>query len=278
MKATINKSLLIILTVFLVCNSCSKDDVEEPENNKPVLSTIQDPAIGCSPYRGCTIIAHLGEITQIELSATDEDGDSLTFSITNNPGFLSITDFSQTGNTATAILAMDPDMSLRERQNATVQVSDGKGGVDSQSFEISFSFSMVRLYVCGEGLRVSTVGSQSGICTENSYTISFGNYYLTNDLVGTEYSFHLRCSCTSTREFTAYIKIGGKKVAEAKFDVSGETERYDIYVEGEDPDITGETEVELYVVINGSGAQSCFIWSPWNDFESYIHLPPMDKN
>src|SRR4030042_5980785 len=104
------KILLTISLFTLLFFSCEKDDNDtnnttEPKNNSPVLAKIG------------FVQVHLGEKEYVELSATDLDGDLLTFSITKNPGFLSITDFSQTGNKATATLVMDPDMSVRGGQD-----------------------------------------------------------------------------------------------------------------------------------------------------------------
>jgi hypothetical protein len=81
-----------------------------------------------------TIMA--GQTENIELSATDADGDLLTFSIPTNPGFLSITGFSQVLNKAMATLVMAPDETIIGNFDATVQVSDGQGGVDRVVFTI----------------------------------------------------------------------------------------------------------------------------------------------
>jgi photosystem II stability/assembly factor-like uncharacterized protein len=77
-----------------------------------------------------------GETKNVQLSATDLDGDALTFSVLVNPGFLSISNFSQTGNVATATLVMSPLLNVQGVFNASVQVSDGKGGVDSENFTV----------------------------------------------------------------------------------------------------------------------------------------------
>ena len=77
-----------------------------------------------------------GETKNVQLSATDADGDALTFSIPVNPGFLSISNFLQTGNVATATLVMSPLLNVQGTFNAGVQVSDGKGGVDSENFTV----------------------------------------------------------------------------------------------------------------------------------------------
>ncbi len=99
-------------------------EVTEPVNRTPVLASIGNK----------TVIA--GETENVEISATDMDGDSLTFSITTNPGFLSITGFSQTGNTATATLIIQPGVDIEGNFNATIQVNDGKEGSDTESIAI----------------------------------------------------------------------------------------------------------------------------------------------
>lgn len=64
------------------------------------------------------------------------DRDTLTFTITTNPGFISITDQSQSDDSATATLVIKPGEDIYGIHNATVQVSDGLGGTDSESFTI----------------------------------------------------------------------------------------------------------------------------------------------
>ncbi len=77
-----------------------------------------------------------GTVKQLTLSATDADGDLLSFSIPENPGFLSITDQSQVGNTATANLLLSPSAQLSGLFNAAVAVNDGRGGSDREDFSI----------------------------------------------------------------------------------------------------------------------------------------------
>jgi hypothetical protein len=114
----VNLLLTIVALILFFC-TCEKN-----ENTDPVLSSISDQSI----------IA--GQTTNVELSATDEDGNSLSFAIQTDPGFLSITGFSQTGNTATATLVIAPGTDIEGSYNATIQVDDGEGGTDSKSFII----------------------------------------------------------------------------------------------------------------------------------------------
>jgi len=119
--------LLLIIGVFaLLFFSCEKDpdDTSESDNKIPVLSSISNKTVAA------------GETENIELSATDMDGDLLTFSISTNPGFLSITGFSQTGNAATATLVIEPGEDVKGSYNAIIQVNDGEGGIASESFTI----------------------------------------------------------------------------------------------------------------------------------------------
>ncbi|MEW6510431.1 MAG: YCF48-related protein [Bacteroidota bacterium] len=77
-----------------------------------------------------------GETKGVPLSATDADSDPLTFSILTNPGFLSITGFSQSGNSATATLQIAPAAGISGSFPASMQVSDGRGGTDIDTFTI----------------------------------------------------------------------------------------------------------------------------------------------
>ena len=116
------KFILSIGVIIFLLFSCEK---EENDNKAPVLSSISDKTVTA------------GESESIELSATDMDGDSLIFSITTNPGFLSITNFSQAGNKAIATLFIKPEKDIEGSYDASIQVSDGKGGIDSETFIIT---------------------------------------------------------------------------------------------------------------------------------------------
>lgn len=118
--------LLNLCIFFLLFYSCEKDDNGNSEsgNKAPLLSDISNQTVSA------------GYAKNVQLSATDPDGDSLSFSISTNPGFLTITNSSQTGDTATATLVLDPDNDVKGDFTAAIQVSDGKGGKDNKNFMI----------------------------------------------------------------------------------------------------------------------------------------------
>lgn len=118
---------LAMIALIMLLISCGKKDSSStgPGNTAPVLSGIGNQTI----QAGVTI--------NITLSAADADGDPLTFSIPTNPGFLTITDFSQDGNTATAVLNIAPGGTISGTFDVTVQVNDGEGGSDSQNFTVT---------------------------------------------------------------------------------------------------------------------------------------------
>lgn len=123
------KDKLIIATVFLLIFSaqCKKDSgtpTGPDSNSHPVLVTIGNQTLKA------------GATLNVAISATDANGDSLTFSITSNPGFLSISGFSQSGNTANATLVISPGSNQEGTFNVGVTVTDGKGGEDSEAFSI----------------------------------------------------------------------------------------------------------------------------------------------
>src|SRR6185312_14279118 len=71
--------------------------------------------------------------TTIPFSATDADGDALTFTIQNNPLFGTFVD---NGN-QTATLTLNPDSTMAGYyNNIKVVVSDNNGGYDSTTFNL----------------------------------------------------------------------------------------------------------------------------------------------
>ena len=115
-------SLMMIL--FFQCKKDSGSPTSPDTNAAPQLGAIADQTVTA------------GETLNVSLSASDSNSDSMTFSISENPGFLSLTGASQSGNTASATLVIAPGPGLSGSHNATIKVSDGNGGEDSCSFSI----------------------------------------------------------------------------------------------------------------------------------------------
>jgi len=147
--------LVSILLVFFViqCKNDSGSPAGPDVNSTPVLSTIGNQTV------------KTGETLNLTLNATDSDGDSMTFSITSNPGFMSITGFAQSGNSASATLVISPGASDEGTHNVSVKVSDGKGGEDSEEFSIE---------VTGPAFTLSDiVGNWKGTSKNSSVTVNW---------------------------------------------------------------------------------------------------------
>jgi hypothetical protein len=86
------------------------------------------PTIGSTPVQTATT----GELYQYTVQATDPDGDPLTFSLTEAPGFLNISDI----NATSARISGTPNSNHVGSHDITVQASDGKGGTDTQSYTL----------------------------------------------------------------------------------------------------------------------------------------------
>ena len=94
---------------------------EYPGNAPPVIAAVADKSVT------------VGNVLSIPLSATDADGDPLTFSVTDGPSFISLESLGDT----TASLQVNPQAGDEGSYNIQVNVSDGKGGDDSSSFMLT---------------------------------------------------------------------------------------------------------------------------------------------
>lgn len=92
---------------------------QPPANNAPVITSNPITSVN----EGTNYI--------YQVSATDADGDVLTYSLTQNPSWLSIN--SQTG----LVLGVAPSVDVDTSFSVTIRVSDGKGGVTLQTFTIT---------------------------------------------------------------------------------------------------------------------------------------------
>ena len=181
-----SRILLIVTALIMLSFSCGKKEngLTGPENSVPVLSSIEDQTVT------------VGQTKDVTLSATDADGDSLTFSITTNPEFLSIKDFYQTDNTATATLVIEPEKDNEGSHNVSIQVSDGIGGTDSENFIITvivppYSISDIVGMWSGNAqssnnnftldITIDSEGNASGTGAQGDIEISDGEWNINNE-------------------------------------------------------------------------------------------------
>ena len=110
MKKIINLVLLFSVTIILALMGCKKSNSgsTEPQNNAPLISSLT-----VSPG---TVAAN--GLTMIKVSATDEDGDEMTYTFDPDDGEIS--------GTGTTVYWMAPD--TEGNYSITVTVSDGQGG------------------------------------------------------------------------------------------------------------------------------------------------------
>jgi hypothetical protein len=90
----------------------------------------ESPTINSSPQRSINV----DEYYEYTISASDPDGDDLTFTMTEGPAFLSLT---KLNNTSALISGTPTSTNAGHRYRITIVVSDGKGGTDEQSYRLS---------------------------------------------------------------------------------------------------------------------------------------------
>ena len=143
-------------------------------------------------------------------------------------------------------------------------------------FATGLSYSPDTLFLNGDS-KLSTnkpdIYRANSVWNETSKN-TFKDYFLSEDIVGTNYTFNLTCFSTAERDFSAVIIIGGQQVATATFTVSGDKyKEYQVSVTGIDPNISGRTEVELVITINANGRVDSGL--QYGGSLSYILLPPL---
>jgi hypothetical protein len=117
-----NRPLLATCAVALSLFSCQ--DASGPKNNPPHLRAIADQSLAA------------GERVEVEILATDPDGDDLTFSVLSNPTFISVESVTRTGDSVKATLVLAPRVAHAGSYTETVQVADGRGGEHSRVFSV----------------------------------------------------------------------------------------------------------------------------------------------
>ena len=94
-------------------------------NNPPVLARPSDMTVD------------EGATADQAISATDQDGNPVTFQILSGPGFATITNAVPGTGTATANIHLAPGFSDAGTYGVTLRANDGNGGTDDKSFTIT---------------------------------------------------------------------------------------------------------------------------------------------
>jgi PKD repeat protein len=156
--------LLVISAISIFGSSCDDDVVNGLQNNPPQLSAIASQTMT------------VGETKEVGISATDADGDAVSFSVQPNPGFLSLQGAAQTGNTTTATCVMAPTEAHIGTFTGTIRVTDGRGGEDSRDFSIQVGPAAPEPEpgpwsgIAGFGELAFTVNAQGTAITEIGFT------------------------------------------------------------------------------------------------------------
>ncbi len=117
----------------------------------PAVSNNTAPVIAAIPSSSINV----GQMLDIGLSATDADGDQVTFSLPQgSPAFLSLTNINP--QTRSATLHVAPACANLGLHNLTVQASDGKATATSPSFTLTINDS---LNTCGSGQNLPPVAA-----------------------------------------------------------------------------------------------------------------------
>ncbi|MEN7550431.1 fibronectin type III domain-containing protein [Rapidithrix thailandica] len=110
-----------IVAIGVGGNTTSNEDSVKTLNNLPVLAEIGNRTV------------KYGTVQQIALSASDQDGELLTFSAQNLPGFASL----QATGEGTALLELQPQASDEGVYTFTIQVEDENEGFDSEEISLT---------------------------------------------------------------------------------------------------------------------------------------------
>ena len=80
------RSRLLLPTCAMALSLWSCQDMSGPKNDPPHLHAIADQSVA------------VGKVAEVQIVATDADGDDLTFSVLTNPGFISVQDVTRIGD------------------------------------------------------------------------------------------------------------------------------------------------------------------------------------
>jgi hypothetical protein len=139
------------------------------------LHVNQNPSITSSP----ALVATEDQLYEYNITAIDQDGDSLTFTLATAPGFLSL----QPINATQARLKGTPSSSDVGDHAVTINVSDGKGGSASQTFtihvqgKIAFPGMIVTISITNYGSSIVKISWETRVATKDYIKYgTTGNY------------------------------------------------------------------------------------------------------
>ena len=120
-------SLTVGVAAFALAGCLESEDSGETFAEPPAPPTNSAPTISGSP----TTAVNINDVYSFVPNASDADGDSLTFSIDNMPGWASF-------NTSTGALSGQPTLAnVGVYSNISISVSDGTASASLSSFSIS---------------------------------------------------------------------------------------------------------------------------------------------
>jgi uncharacterized protein YjdB len=186
-----------ILAISTTCGDSTGTDAEP--NSPPQLEAIPD------------ITATAGQTQDVTLTATDADGDELTFSVLQNPGFLSITAGAQTGSTTTATLVVAPSSSTQGSFDVSIRVTDAQGATDDGGCHLEVgppAPTKLFLRANDELSHEQTPKGAAMAYLDGSGSVAKWHGVLDGDLLGDDYGF------------TLWLDAGTSSGESGQFDVS----------------------------------------------------------
>ena len=119
-----SRSAILTLALLAAAAGCSENQTQEP-NRRPELGSM-------TPQQ----TVRSNEIVRDTITASDADGDPITFQIIDNPGFVSIADLSQQGTQARATLVFAPTAAHVGTHQVSLRAADSHGEADSANCAI----------------------------------------------------------------------------------------------------------------------------------------------
>jgi hypothetical protein len=243
----------------------------------------QAPSLSSMPEVSVTA----GETENVSVSATDPDGDPLSFTVSNNPGFVSIQNESQSGNTTTATMVVAPGEGMEGTYDVAIQVSDGRGGTAERSCHIEVAApveAQTQLFL--DWVNSEDILSNQQRASGNVRLTMYGSAehewtaVLSDPLDGDDFGFVLWLGAgtgagqTGVFDVSIRIRHNGvvNEVASTTFSVPFNTNfvRFDAEVTGtSDAGVAGD-DVILYMSVSGV-SQSAVLYGA--DIDSHILVP-----